>query len=137
MQGAHQFQARASAYWLICYPLLSVALLWLFVWLKTGSFEWIPIAIGVGGAAAWAFWLNRFKLDLGVDAFSYRSLLNSYVDIPYSDVRRVITSPRMALTDIALRTAFRLKDGRFLPINLKVFAKEAIRSLVERTTHEV
>jgi hypothetical protein len=126
------FRACASAYAILCGPLVALAFLWVIASLRSGSIEWDAVAICLGGAAAWAVWLMRFRLDLGETEFSYSSLFYKRHAVPYAAVLEVQATARGPVTGVALRVALRLIDGSNVPVNFKVFPREAGTLLLER-----
>jgi hypothetical protein len=116
---------------------LLIALLWIAAFLKTGTFEWMPVALGVGGVVAWALWLSRFELVLGANSFDYRSLTYLIEGAAYADLKGIVANASGEGAGGPAGMRLSLRDGRKLPINFRVFAKEASEQFLERATHGV
>ena len=132
MSHSVRFRACASAYAALCGPFVLLALLWVVAAAKSGSLEWDALGVCLGIATAWAVWLARFRLELGDEAFSYQSLLRRRRTVPYAAVAGFEVTARGPASKTPLGAAIRLTDGSRIPINFKVFPREAGSLLLER-----
>ncbi len=117
---------------MLCGPFILLAVLWIVASLRFGVVHWSPLSICLGVVLAWFMWLSAFRLDIADHEFSYASLFTPRRSVPYASVTNINVGRQGLASWNTLSISLVLSDGSHIPMNLKVFPREAGAQLMER-----
>ena len=117
---------------MLCGPFLLLVLLWIVASIRSGVIHWSALSICLGAVLAWFIWLNASRLDIADQEFSYASLFTPRRSVLYTSVTNVNVNRRGLASHNPLGVSLLLSDGSHIPVNFKVFPREAKVQLMER-----